>query len=289
MVLGLAPHTSAAIVGRILGYSQARAGLAHPFFHQVKRRNADGEQDSYMLLMDGLLNFSESYLPETRGGRMDAPLVFTVALKPTEIDDEVYNMDIVQSYPLELYEKALEQALPDTIKEGIKTVAQTLNKQEQYSGMRYTHESMRFEDGPKYSRYVKLKSMEEKIRMQANLQSRIMALDVKDSIERVLVSHFLPDCIGNARSFSRQQFRCTNCNAKFRRIPLNGKCTCKEGNLILTITQGSVRKYIDIAKDMIREYKLSDYLRQRMDLVEEEVDSIFNPEKTQQRSLSEFF
>ncbi|MDO8428342.1 MAG: DNA polymerase II large subunit [Candidatus Diapherotrites archaeon] len=288
IILGLAPHTSAAIVGRILGYTKARGGFAHPFFHQVKRRNCDGEQDSYMLLLDGLINFSQAYLPETRGGRMDAPLVFTIALKPTEIDDEVYNMDIGTEYPLELYEKALQYAMPDAV-QGIKIVQQTLNKPEQYSGLKFTHSCSRFEEGPYYSKYVKLKSMEEKVRLQAKLQSRIMAVDCKDSIERVLVSHFLPDCIGNMRSFSRQQFRCTSCNAKFRRIPLSGKCTCKEGNLILTISQGSIRKYIDIAKDIIVEYKLSDYLRQRMDLIEEEVDSVFNPEKTQQRSLSEFF
>ena len=47
-----------------------------------------------MLLMDGLLNFSHSYLPASRGGRMDAPLVFTLALNPFEIDDEVHNMEI---------------------------------------------------------------------------------------------------------------------------------------------------------------------------------------------------
>ncbi len=39
LVLGLAPHTSAAIVGRVIGYSKAHVGFAHPFFHLAKRRN----------------------------------------------------------------------------------------------------------------------------------------------------------------------------------------------------------------------------------------------------------
>lgn len=39
LVLGLAPHTSAAIIGRIIGYTKARGCFAHPYFHQTKRRN----------------------------------------------------------------------------------------------------------------------------------------------------------------------------------------------------------------------------------------------------------
>ena len=33
----------------------------------------DGDEDCVMLLMDGLLNFSRSFLPQNRGGTMDAP------------------------------------------------------------------------------------------------------------------------------------------------------------------------------------------------------------------------
>ena len=39
-----------------------------------------------MLLLDGLINFSRSYLPETRGGTMDAPLVLTTRIDPAEVD-----------------------------------------------------------------------------------------------------------------------------------------------------------------------------------------------------------
>ena len=46
-----------------------------------------------MLLMDGLLNFSRSILPSNRGGLMDAPLVLTTRLDPTEVDKEALNVD----------------------------------------------------------------------------------------------------------------------------------------------------------------------------------------------------
>jgi len=287
MVLGLAPHTSAAIIGRIIGYTKARGCFAHPFFHQTKRRNCDGDQDSLMLLLDGLLNFSQEYLPSSRGGRMDAPLVFTIALKPDEIDTEVHEMEICQEYPLALYEKGLEFAPPKV--SGIEIVESRLGTEKQYSGFGFTHETSAFDAGPTTSKYVQLASMEEKIFTQARLQSKIAAVDLKDSLERVVVTHFMPDIIGNTRAFSRQEFRCTNCNAKYRRIPLNGKCKkCDNGNLILTIAPGSVRKYLEIVKKLVKAYSLSDYLKQRIDLIEEEIESVLKDESMKQKSLSEF-
>lgn len=292
MVLGLAPHTSAAIVGRIIGFTKAKACFAHLFFHQCKRRNIDGDQDSLMLLMDGLLNFSQKYLAETRGGRMDAPLVFTIALKPTEIDDEVSNVETCCAYPLEFYEKALEVVPAESV--DLEIVKKRLGKKSQYNAIGFTHNTSVFDAGPKASKYVTLKSMDEKIKTQAILQSKIRAINLKSSLERVLISHFLPDIIGNTRSFSRQKFRCTNCNASFRRIPLNGLCiSCKKGNIILTIAQGSVRKYLNIAKEIVETYQLDSYLKQRIELIEEEINSVFYnedevAEAKKQKSLFEY-
>jgi len=39
LVVGLAPHTSAGIIGRVIGFSPARSIYAHPFWHAAKRRN----------------------------------------------------------------------------------------------------------------------------------------------------------------------------------------------------------------------------------------------------------
>jgi len=70
---------------------------------------------------------------------------------------------------------------------------------------------------------------------------------------------------------------------------LRGKCnSCGEDKLILTIAQGSVRKYLDIAKNLINTYGLNDYLKQRIDLIEKEIDSVFTNDKVQQKSLAEY-
>ncbi|MFB6129071.1 MAG: DNA polymerase II large subunit, partial [Halorhabdus sp.] len=39
LVFGMAPHTSAATVGRVVGFTSAAVGYAHPYFHAAKRRN----------------------------------------------------------------------------------------------------------------------------------------------------------------------------------------------------------------------------------------------------------
>ena len=286
-VLGLAPHTSAGIVGRVIGFTKARVCFAHPFYHLCKRRNADGDQDSIMLLMDALLNFSHSYLPGSRGGRMDAPLVFTIVMNPNEIDDEAHEIETCSRYPIELYEESLNFSNPNL--DSIPIVKKKLGKEDQYTGIGFTHNTDTFDEGPKVSNYVRLGTMEEKIKSQAELQGIIAAVDRKDALERVMVSHFLPDIIGNARSFSRQNFRCTSCNTKYRRIPLTGKCTsCAKGNIILTIAEGSVIKYLKIAKGIARDYELSPYLTQRIELVEQEISSVFRNDKVKQKSLAEF-
>ncbi|HNV00862.1 MAG TPA: DNA polymerase II large subunit [archaeon] len=287
IVLGLAPHTSASVVSRVIGYTKARLGFGHPYFVCAKRRNVDGDQDSVILLMDGLLNFSQKFLANRSGGKMDAPLVATIIINPSEVDDEVHKMERTWEYPLELYERSQKICEPD-VKE-IQLIKDLLEKKEQYSGIGYTHETEIFDEGPKMSRYIQLKTMDEKLQRQNNLQKKIMAIDSKDALERVMLSHFLPDIIGNARAFSRQTFRCTTCNEIYRRIPLSGKCyKCGKEALILTIHEGSVRKYLKIAQNMARQENLSSYLIQRLDMVEKEIDSVFKSDQVQQKSLFEF-
>jgi len=284
LLVSLAPHTSAAVVGRVIGYTKGRVNFAHPYFHLAKRRNCDGEQDSFMLLTDNLLNFSNSYLASTRGGRMDAPVVFTVTINPNEIDDEVYDMEVCRGYGIEFYKNAEKMGKPEV--ESVKRVAHKLGSKSVYRGIHYTHPTTTMDAGPKKSRYVQLQSMEDKIKSQAKIQSKIMAVDSKSALERVIVSHFLPDIIGNARSFSRQNFRCTKCNTVYRRMPLKGKCNkCTDGNIILTIAEGSVKKYLKITKEIVETYSLDPYLKQRLQLIEQEVNSMFSREKASQKDL----
>ena len=136
--------------------------------------------------------------------------------------------------------------------------------------------------------YIKLESVPEKVRLEFALHDKIRAVDKKDAAERLILSHFIPDLYGNLRSYSRQEFRCINCNAKYRRVPLAGRCTRCGGNLVLTINKGGIQKYLQITKEITENYQLPDYLKQRINLLEKEIDNIFEDEKERQLGLVDF-
>ncbi|MFH0835781.1 MAG: DNA polymerase II large subunit [Candidatus Micrarchaeota archaeon] len=280
----LAPHTSAGIVSRIIGFTDVRGLIAHPYLHCATRRNCDGDEDCLILLMDGLLNFSRFYLPETRGGKMDAPLVLTMTLDPKEVDDEVHAMDIAWEYPLEFYEAAKRLSMPGEVK--IPLVKDGLGKKQQYEGMGFTLESKL--EGPTTTKYVLFKDMHQKVSDELALMKRIRAVDAANAAERIILSHFFPDLYGNLRSFSRQKFRCVDCNSKYRRVPLSGKCTRCGGKLLLTISKGGIEKYLKISQEMAEKYDLPNYLKQRLMLIKKEIASIFEDERVKQFSLSDY-
>ncbi len=288
LVIGLAPHTSSGVLGRIIGIVDVNAGYAHPYFHAAKRRNCDGDEDCVMLLLDGLLNFSREFLPEKRGGQMDAPLVLTTILDPKEVDSEVHNMDIVERYPLEFYEATLRFASPKDVVEYIERVEDRLKDESKYYGLKFTHDTEDISLGVKESSYKSLGSMESKVKAQMGLAEKIAAVDENDVAERVITSHFLPDIIGNLRAFSRQEFRCIDCNQKYRRVPLSGKCKCG-GKIVLTVHEGGIVKYLNVSKDLAEKYAVSNYTKQRLKLIEVEIKSLFESELERQVKISEFF
>lgn len=288
LVMGLAPHTSAAILGRIIGFTKVSACYAHPYFHAAKRRNCDGDEDAFFLLLDGLLNFSKAYLPSSRGGKMDAPLVLTTMLDPREVDDEAHNIDIVERYPLEFYQATLRYSKPQEVRDLIETVADRIGKPGQYEGFKFTHSTSDIGAGPRVSAYKTLGAMMEKVQHQLSLARKIKAVDERDVARRVVEGHFLPDLAGNLRAFSKQTIRCVNCNSKYRRIPLCGTCRRCGGKLVLTVSKGSVEKYLEITKGLIDKYNLDDYLRQRIRIIEMSISSVFENEGVKQVSLSDF-
>ncbi len=289
ITFALAPHTSGCILSRIIGYSDIRGCYGHPFFHAAKRRNCDGDEDCLILAMDGLLNFSRTFLPDRRGGLMDAPLVLTTRLDPNEIDKEAHNVDCLRHYPIELYRAAMEMKEPKEIEKMMDLISGRIGTPDQYEHMGFTHDTYDISEGPKYSAYTTLETMKDKMDAQLMLGKKIRAVDEQDVARRVLNKHFLPDMIGNLRSFSTQTVRCTKCGEKYRRIPLAGKCT-KCGNcLTLTVHEASVKKYLEISKWIGEKYGLDEYTKERVEILEMSMDSVFNNDKVKKCKLSDFF
>ncbi len=287
LVVGLAPHTSGGVLARVVGFSSAHAGYAHPYFHAAKRRNCDGDEDSVILLLDCLLNFSRSFLPEKRGGLMDAPLVLTTKLDPNEIDKEAHNMDAGPRYPLEFYRATQRYAHPKEVEGVMDLVSARIGTVLQYEGLSFTHRMRDISGGPTTSAYTSLETMDDKLKAQIALGVKIRAVDVGDVVHRIITKHLLPDIQGSLKSFTGQQLRCTKCGTKYRRIPLKGKCYC--GNkLTLTVHEAGVSKYLEKAKEIGGEFKVPTYTRQRIDLLENAINSLFQSDKIKNPKLDEF-
>ena len=287
MLVGLAPHTSGGVLGRLIGYHGGRAGYAHPYFHAAKRRNCDGDEDCVMLLMDGLLNFSRQFLPEKRGGLMDAPLVLTTKINPDEIDKEAHNVDTSSKYPLEFYLKTLDYPDPKELTDIMETVTSRLGTEGQYEGFGFTHDTTDISHGPDTSKYTRLGAMTEKMEAQLKVAEMIRAVDEADVANRVISDHFIPDLMGNFNKFCLQKIRCTKCNKKYRRPPLSGECDCG-GNLTLTIHKGGVKKYLRTSLELVERYNLPNYLSQRVKQLNEQIDSLFENDKVNNTSLDDF-
>ncbi|MGC8669815.1 MAG: DNA polymerase II large subunit [Candidatus Micrarchaeia archaeon] len=275
-VITLSPHTSVGILNRVIGFTDANVGFAHPYTISARRRNCDGDEDTMMLLLDALINFSRSYLPSTIGGTMDAPLILTLNVNPSEVDDEVHEMEVIDKYGLDFYNKTYEFPSPSEL--DVETVKSRLGTEAAYSNLRFTHGTSykAVEESPKKSMYTSLNSMAEKVEAQFKLVDMLESLDKQDSARKLILSHFIPDLIGNMHSFSKQTFRCIACNAKYRRVPLIGKCTKCGGRLVLTISKGGIEKYLKMAIDLANRYDLEPYIKQRLKLINDEIENIFS-------------
>ena len=294
IVIALAPHTSGGVAGRIVGYTSAEACFAHPVFHAAKRRNCDGDEDSVTLLLDGLLNFSRAYLPENRGALMDKPLVLTTRLDATEVDKEAHNLDVVDAYPLALFRAAALGRSAKDVEALVETLGRRLGRPDPLAGSAFTHDTSDIAGGPVRSAYRQSESMERIVEQSLILTSQIRAVDVADAVTLVLNSHFLPDLMGNLKSYATQKFRCKACNASYRRPPLSGRCSAPGsrgapcgGSLTPTVFEGAVRKYLGLSQRLAATPGVTPYVRQRIQLLESSLATLF-PGTPEQSTLDRF-
>ena len=315
LIMGIAPHTSGAILGRIIGFTSVKGHYGHPFYHAAKRRNCDGDIDAIILLTEGLLNFSRQFLPRSRGGQMDAPLILTMGINASEIDKEALNVDICKQYPVEFYEAVAGTYKnnvwkPVKVKEVqrlVETVESRLGGDQETEGFEYTHDTSDCNMGPAYNPYNDKElnlSMRQKTMAQFSLGEILYAVDNQKQSAKMIDTHLIRDMRGNLRAFGQQKVRCTKCGASYRRVPIGGKCltitgkkddpfTGEEvevkcpGKPIMTVSQGSVSKYDELMRDVIEKYGCDDYISQLYQHVSMWVEQTFYDRSVgKQRRLS---
>lgn len=263
-----------------------------------------------MMLLDGLLNFSREILPANRGGQMDAPLVLTTRINPTEVDKEALNVDCSWYYPSAFYEATLSQPQPKEVLDLVDIVDMRIDTPLSLRGYGYTHDCHSLDAGPALSAYKTLETMVDKMNGQLEIGRKLRAVDVRTVASSVVRSHFLPDLRGNLVAFTRQKIRCMKCAHSYRRLPLAGKCIQTKkggettsggglgikadenrqcgGNLALTVTEGAVRKYIDVTGHVVNTYGVDNYTKQNIEWLAKSVESLFNNDRARQASLFDF-
>ena len=288
IIVGLAPHTCVGILGRIVGFTSLSVCYAHPVWHSAKRRDCDGDEDTLMLAVDTLLNFSREYLPAQIGGIMDAPLLLIPVVKTKDVQRQAHDFDVARAYPIEFYEKTWEGVEAKQAGSLVDLIGHRLGTEAQFEGFNFTTPVSNINMGNARSAYKQFKTMVEKLDSQLELADKIEAVEARKVALKVLTKHFMRDIAGNLRAFSTQSFRCKACNRHFRRLPLRGKCPSCGGQLTLTVYRGGIEKYLEAAQSLVDRYELPKYYTQRISLIKEEIKALFDSKKQKQICLTDF-
>lgn len=286
LIIGLAPHTSVGIVGRIIGFTETHVCFGTPNWHSAKRRDADGDADSIMLLMDSLLNFSRQFLSDRIGGLMDAPLLIQPLVLPHESQPQAHNLEVTKNLPLDFFNSTLKQTKASSVT-SVEIIENRLETERQFYDYYFTHQTSSLTTSKSRSAYSTLGSMLDKLDMQIKNADLINAVNTSEIVSNVISTHLVPDIMGNLRAYARQSFRCTACGKSYRRIPLIQTCTCGH-KLIQTITRGSVEKYLKLAKRLVDNYDVSDYQKGRIHALSDEIDLVFGKNNGDQSLLTDY-
>jgi DNA polymerase II large subunit len=204
------------------------------------------------------------------------------------VQRQAHDVDVANIYPIEFYEKTLENLQSKQVSRIVDLIEHRLSTEAQFEGFNFTTPVSNINIGNPKSAYKKFKTMIEKLNSQLELAEKIEAVDAKKVALKVLTTHFIRDIAGNLRAFSTQGFRCKTCNKRFRRLPLRGKCPACGGQLTLTVYRGGIEKYLEAAQHLIEKYELPQYYAQRILLMKEEINALFEGKKPRQISLTDF-
>jgi len=259
----------------------------HNFFaNDILVKNCDGDEIAVMMLLDLLINFSKKYLPAHRGGTQDAPLVLNMRIRAGEVDDMIFDFDVQRELDLDFYKAARKMKMPSEVK--VEQISDRIGKGE-FENLWYEYEVSDINSGVLCSTYKKLNTMQEKVQKQMELAEKCRPAETSDVARLIIDRHFIRDIRGNLRKFSQQEFRCSKCNKKFRRPPLRGICDRCNGNVIFTIHEGSIVKYLEPAIQLAEKYKIPEYVNQSLQLTKRYIESIFGKDKEKQEGLQKWF
>lgn len=93
LTIKLTPHTSNKILYHIIDFTNTSNNYTHTLFHTTKQKNYNKNENSIILLLNKLLNFSQKILPTNQNNQMDTPLILTTQLNPTKLNKKTLNIN----------------------------------------------------------------------------------------------------------------------------------------------------------------------------------------------------
>ncbi|MHA1971637.1 MAG: DNA polymerase II large subunit [Candidatus Hodarchaeales archaeon] len=260
LIVGLSPFSKVAIVGRIIGFTNSNIMYAHPIWHKLKTRNCNGDVDSFTLLLDVFLNFSEEFIPASRGGYMDIPLILNII----EDWDDVNHYAQQEFYPLNLPFFKNISKIPSTNK----VITYKTSLLEPLKDKYYFTD---FISLPKIANPFQQSKIIDKVEIELSILKKLHGVRTQEFVELILENDFLDKISASIDKFFSQPFKCRRCNFTFRRIPLTKTCpNCNHDTISLTLSEGWVLRYLQIIRQLKSPYEkyLSDYLKSWIDLIE---------------------
>ncbi len=260
LIVGISPFSKVGVIGRIIGSTTTDVLYAHPVWHKLKGRNCNGDIDSFTLLLDVLINFSEEFIPTTRGGTMDVPMVLNM---PDSWEDlSFYAMS--ESIPMNLL--FFRELKSNPTKKDLLVY--------KISNLNYSYPKIHKIDnisGFNISNPLKQSKLISKIQSSLSILKKIQGTQESEFVEKILENDFLEKYNSSLEKFFSQPFRCLRCNRNFRRIPLSGKCSsCGQEKIGLTLSEGWVLRYTQIITQLEENYasSISQYLDSWIKLLE---------------------
>jgi DNA polymerase II large subunit len=71
-------------------------------------------------------------------------------------------------------------------------------------------------------------------------------------------------------------------------MPLTGECRECGGRVNLTVHEGSVNKYMETAIHVAEEFDCREYTKQRLEVLEKSISSVFEDDKNKQSGFADF-
>ncbi|MFX0125919.1 MAG: hypothetical protein ACFFAE_20025 [Candidatus Hodarchaeota archaeon] len=260
LIVGLSPFSTVAIIGRVIGFTENDVLYAHPFWHQLKTRNCNGDIDSMTLLLDVLINFSFEFIPVSRGGAMDIPSIIYLSDEWETANNYALYDSVVTN--LTFYRSLVTNPLKEDL----------LSYSQSYLTSKYPFEH--FNDNISHHSYENLfreSKIVTKIEIILDILRLIRGIEPVEFVDGILEKDILIKITSSMDRFFLQPLRCKVCKTTFRRVPLFEKCPiCHNETIGLTLSEGWVLRYFQIINQLKKKYSsnISEYSRSWIELIE---------------------